>query len=64
MSFIHEDQVVPLEGVDSHGLVAHLVAQPGHLQDLDRLAAEQPEPVLVEQFRIDARRLELTQMLL
>ena len=62
--FIHEHQVVPLEGVDGDGPVTHLVAQPGHFEDLDRLPAEQPAAVLVEQLGVDARRLELAQMLL
>ena len=64
MPFIHEHQVVPLEGVDGDGPLTHLVAQPSHFDDLDHLPAEHPRPVLVEQLRIDARRLELAQMLL
>ena len=62
--FIHEHQVVPLEGVDGDGPVTHLVAQPGHFQDLHRLTAEQPAAVLVEKLSSDARRLELAQVLL
>jgi hypothetical protein len=64
VALVHQYQVVALEGVDGDGLVAHLVAQPGHFEDLDRLAGEQPAPVLVEQFGFDARRLELAQVLL
>ena len=62
--FVHQHQVVALEGVDGDGLVAHLVAELGDLEDLDRLPGEQPAPVLVEQLRVDARRLELAQVLL
>ena len=50
-----------LEGVDGDGPLTHLVAQPSHFDDLDHLPAEHPRPVLVEQLRIDARRLELAQ---
>ena len=64
MPFIHQHQVVSLEGVDGDGPVTHLVAQPGHFDDLDRLPAEQPAAVLVEQLGVDARRLELAQVLL
>ena len=34
------------------------------VEDLDRLPGEQPAPVLVEQLGLDARRLELAQVLL
>jgi hypothetical protein len=64
VALVHQHQVVALEGVDGDGLVAHLVAQPGDFEDLDRLPGEQPAPVLVEQFGVDARRLELAQVLL
>ena len=64
MPFIHEHQVVPLKGVDGDGPVTHLVAQPGHFENLYRLPAEQPAAVLVEQLSVDARCLELAQMLL
>ena len=64
MSFIHEHQVIPLEGVDGDGPVAHLVAQPGHFEDLHGLPAEQPSAVLVEQFGLDPCRFELAQVLL
>jgi hypothetical protein len=64
VALVHQYQIVALEGVDGDGPVAHLVAQPGHFEDLDRLAGEQPVPILVEQFGVDARRLELAQVLL
>jgi hypothetical protein len=63
-ALVHQHQVVAFEGVDGDGLVAHLVAQPGDFEDLDRLPGEQPAPVLVEQLGFDARRLKLAQVLL
>jgi hypothetical protein len=62
--FVHQHEVVAFEGVHRHGLVAHLVAQPGDFDDLYGLPGEQAAPVLVEQLGLDARRLELAQMLL
>ena len=46
------------------GPITHLVAQPGDFENLDRLPAEQPASVLVEQFSVNARCLELAQVLL
>ena len=62
--FVHQHEVVAFEGVHRHGLVTHLVAQPGDFNDLHCLPGEQTAPVLVEQLGLDARRLELAQMLL
>ncbi len=61
---VHQHQIVALEGVDGDGLVAHLVLELMDVEDLDRLPGEQPAPVLVEQLRVDAGRLELAQVLL
>jgi hypothetical protein len=47
VALVHQHQVVALEGVHGDGLVAHLVAQPGHFEDLHRLAGEQPRPSLL-----------------
>ena len=63
--FVHQHQVVPLEGVDGDGPVTHLIFQPGGLSMISiRVSAEQSAAVLVEQLGVDARRLELAQMLL
>ena len=62
--FVHQHQVVALEGVDGHGPFAHLVTQAGHFEDLHSLSAEQPAAVLVEQFGLYPRCFELAQMLL
>ena len=59
MPFIHQHQVVALEGVDGDGPVAHLVTQAGYFEDLHGLSAEKPAAVLVEQFGLDSRCFEL-----
>ncbi len=64
MALVHQHQVVALEGVDGDRLVAHVLAQPGDFEDLDRAPGEESAPVLVEQLRVDACRLELAQVLL
>jgi hypothetical protein len=62
--FVHQHEVVPLEGVDGDGLLAHLVAQARHLEDLHRLPTEQSAAILVEDLRSDASGFELAQVLL
>ena len=49
VAFIDQHEIVPLEGIDGDGLVAHLVLELVDVEDLDRLPGEQPLPVLLEQ---------------
>ena len=41
MAFVHQHQVVALEGVDGDGLVAHLVLELVDIEDLNRPPREQ-----------------------
>ncbi len=63
VSFVDQDQVVVLEGVDGDGLVAHVLTQLMDVDDLDGLPREEAASVLVEDLGLDARSLQLFEVL-
>ncbi len=64
MPLVHQHQVVSLESVHGHGLLAHLLLEFGDLQNFHRLPGEESAPVFVEDFRVDTGLFELAQVLL
>ena len=50
MTFIHQNEIVPLKCIDGEGLIALFVLEFVDVEDLYRLPGEQPPPILIEEF--------------